>query len=211
MKITNEYMEWYALLSLIYCYDKTLVVLRESKAEAPDWQSEALDIGLEVTEALQADDGRIRNVMNKYFGKGLDGQLIKDQIDKKYPEYSHKVGVIGNTAYMSLSGDMISKLERIAFSITIKTKKLNDHYHQFAHNWLYVFAPDLFQDFDIPKVYQLYKRATKQYPVKFDKIFIYNRFDKIFVVNQDGKVTKISIPDDCLELLKREAQQKSCI
>lgn len=35
MKVTKEYMEQYAKLSLVYCYDERLSVLQ--KGEEPDW------------------------------------------------------------------------------------------------------------------------------------------------------------------------------
>ncbi len=58
MKVSKKYMEMYALLSLVYCYDKSLSVLKEG--EKPDWQSHDLNIGLEITEALEKNDGRKR-------------------------------------------------------------------------------------------------------------------------------------------------------
>lgn len=46
--------------------------------EGSDWQSIALDIGMEVTEALEPNDGRKHSGINQYSGKCLSGQYIKN-------------------------------------------------------------------------------------------------------------------------------------
>ena len=209
MKVTKDYMEWYVLLRLIHCYDKKLRPMMDGKSENPDCQSESLDIGLEITEALELDDGRIRHVINQYFGQGLDGQMIKDQVEKKYPEYSHLVDVVENTACFSLSGDMLPKIERMIISFVRKTKTLNGHYKRFGQNWLYVFASELFMNFDLPKVYQAYQKRTAQYPIQFDKVFI-NAYDRIFVLGPDGLNEEIPISENCLKQLKKEAMLCAC-
>lgn len=99
MKVTKEYSEWYALLSLVHCYDEELRILFNCKKEEPDWQSEILDLGLEITEALESEDGRKRFVVNRYIGKGLNGQVVKAAIDAIFQEYSQQFGVIDGRAY----------------------------------------------------------------------------------------------------------------
>lgn len=42
-----------------------------------DWKNIELDIGMEVTEALELNDGRKHSVINQYFGKNLSGKDIK--------------------------------------------------------------------------------------------------------------------------------------
>lgn len=205
-KVTKEYIEWYALLSLIYCYDENLTALQ--KGEEPDWQSKDLDIGLEVTEALKSEDGRIRSVINKYFGRGLDGSFVKDQIENGYLEYSHRIEVVGNIACFSCSGDMVPKIQQVIATVITKTEKLNDYYRQFGNNWLYVFAPDFFVTSDIPGVYEACQQQTSQYIIQFDKVFI-NAQDRIFVLNPEGLEDEISISNDCLSRLKKEALEKS--
>lgn len=83
MKSMKKYMEQYARLSLIYCYNKELSLLQDR--ENPDWQSEELGIGMEVTEALEQKDGRKRFVINQYFKKGLFDQNVKKEFEEKYP------------------------------------------------------------------------------------------------------------------------------
>ena len=185
MQVTKDYMEWYALLSLIYSYDTALTLLE--KGEEPDWQSAKLDLGLEVTEALLPEDGRKRAVINQYFGKGLDGQYIKEQIEHKYPEYSHQMSVIGKTACFSESYDMMPKVRQVGLAISMKTRKLNQNYTRFANNWLYVFAPSLFTQDDIQAVCQICQGNNQAYAIQFDKVFL-NVNDKVFVVSITGTV-----------------------
>ena len=83
MKSMKKYMEQYARLSLIYCYNKELSLLQDR--ENPDWQSEELGIGMEVTEALERKDGRKRFVINQYLKKGLFDQNVKKEFEEKCP------------------------------------------------------------------------------------------------------------------------------
>lgn len=206
VQVTKDYMEWYALLSLIYSYDTALTLLE--KGEEPDWQSAKLDLGLEVTEALLSEDGRKRAVINQYFGKELDGQYIKEQIEHKYPEYSHQMSVIGKIACFSESYDMMPKVRQVGLAISMKTRKLNQNYTRFANNWLYVFAPSLFTQDDIHAVCQICQENNQAYAIQFDKVF-FNVNDKVFVVSITGTVEQILDLEDFLARLKKEAQEKA--
>ena len=192
MRVTKDYMERYALLIMIACYDQKLSPLLDGKNENPDWQSESLGIGLEITEALAADDGRIRSVINQYFGRGLSGNYIKNQIETRFPEYAEMVNVVEDTACFSQSGDMGPKIERVIQAIAEKTDKLNDHYQQLAQNWLFVFAPDLFSDYDLPEVSGEWARRTTQYSKQFDKVFLL-AIDRLFVLTSEGLERDIPI------------------
>ena len=199
-------MEQYACLSLIYCYDKRLSLLQDG--EEPDWQSAELDIGMEVTEALEPDDGRKRSVINRYFGKGLSGQFIKEQFKEKHPEYNPQLKVVDNVAYFSDCYDMKLKIQQVCSAIAVKTAKLNSHYAKFAQNWLYIFAPSLFSESDLPEVLQTYRESTAQSPLTFDKVFL-NASNSIFVLNPNGVECEIPVSDDCLRRLKAEAQLRA--
>lgn len=196
-------MEQYACLSLIYCYDKRLSLLEDG--EEPDWQSTELDIGMEVTEALEPDDGRKRSVVNQYFGKGLPGQFIKEQFREKHPEYDSQLKVLDNVACFYDFYDMKSKIQQVCSAITEKTAKLNRHYSKFSQNWLYIFVPSLFLESDLPEILQTYYESTAHSPITFDKVFL-NALNSIFVLNPNGLECDIPVSDDCLKRLKAEAQ-----
>lgn len=206
MKVTKEYMEQYAKLSLVYCYDERLSVLQ--KGEEPDWQSIELDVGIEVTEALHREDGRKRNAINQYFGKGLDCHQLKEQFGKKYPEYDGQLWVLENTACFSDSYDMQDKIQQVCLAIESKTRKLNHHYRRFRNNWLYVFLPGLLNGADIPEIFQAYEMVNSQFPLKFDKVFL-NSHELIYIMQPDDWIGTINISDDILRQIKNEAQQNS--
>lgn len=199
-------MEQYACLSLIYCYDEKLSLLQDR--EEPDWQSVKLDIGMEVTEALEPDDGRKRFVINKYFGRGLSGQYIEEQFREKHPEYDSQLEVVDDTACFSDSYDMKPKIQQVCSAIAAKAKKLNSHYTIFKQNWLYIFAPDLFTEFDLSEVLRTYREIAAQNSIMFDKVFL-NAFHSIFVLNPNGLECEIPVSDDCLKQLKSEAQLRA--
>lgn len=199
-------MEQYARLSLIYCYDQRLFLLQDR--EEPDWQSVKLDIGMEVTEALESNDGWKRSVINKYFGRGLSGQYIKEQFREKHPEFDSQLEVVNNIACFSDSYDMKSKIQQVCLAIITKVEKLNSHYTIFKQNWLYIFAPDLFVESDIPEILQTYQESAAQNSIIFDKVFL-NAFHSIFVLNPNGLEYKIPVSDDCLKRLKAEAQLRA--
>lgn len=204
MRVTKEYMEHYAKLSLISCYDARLTLLE--KEEEPDWVSKELNIGIEVTEALDSQDGRKRSIVNRYFGKRLEGKFIKEQFANKYPEYNPHLRVVGKTAVFSECYDMKPKIDMVCSAIATKTQKLNSHYTIFAHNWLYIFAPTLFCVHDVPEVIQSYQKVAVQHPVAFDRIFL-NAGESIFVLSPAGLLDTRHISDDCLKQIKEEAQR----
>ena len=208
MKVTKEYMEWYAVLSLVYCYEKKLHMFFDCKEEEPDWQSEKLDIGLEVTEALEPEEGRKRSVINRHFGKNQEGDIVKQQIEKSYPEYSDQIGVVDGKAYFFESYDTPSKINQTLDTIKSKTKKLNDHYKIFSNNWLYIFTPHLFLDSDILQIQFDYLEYATQFPVKFDKIF-FNLQSELIVLNSGGIEKHISISENLLMKIKAEAQLRA--
>ncbi len=206
MKITKKYMEWYALLSLIYCYDENLKFLENS--EKPDWQNKHLDIGLEVTEVLNKADGRERAVVNRYFGKGLDGQYIKKEIENHYPEYSSNIIVSeGRVCHIKSLGSSKHIIDKVILTIDKKAKKLNECYVKFKNNWLYVFAPDVFTD-DIQDICREYVKLKIKHEVYFDKIFLFVD-NLIFVLGFNGIENKIQLPHEYLKKLKLEALKKA--
>lgn len=199
-------MEHYARLSLIYCYDEKLSLLQDG--EEPDWQSTELDIGMEVTEALEPNEGRKRSVINQYFGRGLSGQYIKEQFRKKYPEYDSQLKVVDNVACFSDNGDMKLKIQQVCSAIVKKSQKLNSRYTRFGQNWLYIFVPDLFVEFDLPEILRTYREIAAQNSIMFDKVFL-NACQIIFVLNPNGLEYKIPVSDDCLKQLKEESQLRA--
>ena len=78
MKYNKKYLEPYALLTLIECFGYKLEDILDQDVECPDWQSDKLDLGIEVTEAKNPMDGELDFIIDKYFNKGLSGRKIQN-------------------------------------------------------------------------------------------------------------------------------------
>lgn len=51
--------------------------------EGSDWQSIELDIGMEVTETLEPNDGRKRSVINQYFLERSFRSTYQETVQRK--------------------------------------------------------------------------------------------------------------------------------
>ena len=83
---------------------------------------------MEVTEALELNDGRKHSVINQYFGKNLSGKDIKKQFREKHLEYDSQLNVANNTAYFYDFYDIKYKIQQIPSAIVTKAEELNNRY-----------------------------------------------------------------------------------
>lgn len=99
---SKVYFEKYAILSLSWFVDNRLEIIidDEKHYESPDFQSEVLDIGIEVVEAISFDQGEERFIVNEYFGRGSKAQ---DIIEKAESRFGSKIkGKITNVDNVSI-------------------------------------------------------------------------------------------------------------
>ena len=206
MKYDKGYFERYALLSLIKCFDYKLEDLLDSNFESPDWQSDILDLGIEVTRAESPSDGKLSFIINKFFNKGLSGKEIKDAIQREHGEYSNFFGEIDNSAYCSVSYSFSNEINKIIKAITTKIEKLNKPYFEvFKQNWLYVFADVGLHKDDILSIKDSISNCVNK--KQFDKIFI-NITDKIIIINKNGLISEVVVDNKTLKQLKIDATTK---
>lgn len=202
MKYSKYYFERYALLSLIKCFGYKFEDILEENFESPDWQSETLDIGIEVTRALDEKDGELEHIIDKLFNKGFSGKEVKKIVKEKHTKYSRFFRSKHNIAYCSVPYLYRTEIKKIAKAITIKTKKLNKHFKAFKENWLYIFSDTSLCCEDIPEILSLIKNDKKD--KQYDKIFI-NITDKILVVNRNGIIEEVEVDGKTLKELKSES------
>ena len=203
MKYGKKYFERYALLSLIKCFDYNLEGLLDDDFEAPDWQSEELDLGIEVTQAISETDGELRSIINRYFNNGLGGSLIRKVIQKKHHKYVGNFEEIDNRSICVIPYQTAIEKNKILESIIGKTFKLNKNYKVFKNNWLYVFADIALYEEDILDIIEMIK-SNNVNKIQFDKIFI-NITDKIFVIDNYMTVKEHHVENELLKWLKLEA------
>jgi hypothetical protein len=176
----------------------------KSKSESPDYQSSELNIGIEITEAITTRQGTHRSIVNQYFGRGLQGEYIKEEAEKRYPQIIGRISVWeGHAVYSEHDGlsDFRGHIELIRQSIHQKTKKLNNGYKIFARNWLYIFTHVVLEPFDVDEVI---KGIHCDHPLSFDKIFI-NCIDRLYVISNFDKTEVIEVEHEVLRQIKKAA------
>lgn len=181
------------------CYDDRLKKLQHT--DKPDFQSEELSIDVEVTRAIDSNEGHRQAITNKYFGKGYTPDyIIKTAKNEKH--FGNIFKTIGSTCYTETIVDLKDVVDNIVASVNKKTDKLNMLYTTFNNNWLYVFSgTSLLRESDITKIISLFFNNKKR---NFDKIFI-NAMDKVYVVDSLSNLSSFEINDDQLKKLKKEA------
>lgn len=171
----NLYFECYAYTSLCLFYDHNLMSLE--KKERPDFQSKKLNIGLEVTRAMNEEDGRFYGAEHEFFynknmeikpkyraTKDKDGQIILPK---------RELGIYKGIPYSSESVNFSDTLEKINNRIVDKTRLLNNGYQIFAQNWLYIITGDM--------EINLQPHIDKIFPKEIDANMAAKRFDVYFI------------------------------
>lgn len=207
---TKEFYENYSIISLIDKYKHNLkyIYLYSLETESPDWQSCEMDIGIEVTQAIEEMEGYELSVIRQVFGKGFTPQVAKQKIDKlSNGKMTNKVSEFnGLTIYSYHDGLFNTDILRVKILDSIQRKiiKLNKNFKIFKKNWLYIFAgTSIINIEDILKIKEGYFEIKKLYDVNFDKIFI-NALDSIYLIELE-RVRTYKISDKKLDLYKRLA------
>lgn len=201
MSYDKIYFEKYALLSIVDCLQLDLENFQ--LLDKPDLQNDTDSIGVEVTRAITQHVGFTNALTNKHFGKGKSGKLIKQEIEKMFPDFKGSVMVIpGDIATISSSKGMDDTQNRLVVaenSIMEKSSKLKD-YKLFNKNYLYLFLEtSIFEDDEIQSFTNRISQVTK-----FDG-FLINCIDKIhFYENGENRVFEIS--DNKLKEYKHRAK-----
>ena len=199
----TRYFEKYAMLSLRYAYNPCWDSFAcGAGVESPDLQSEALDIGVEVTRAITGQEGLAHRIVTDYFSRGLGEDAIEDQLRRRYPRFSGEVRILdeGAAVITSLDGLFQFKvhLSELAEAIAVKTDKLGRIYRVFGLNCLYIFTftarmgPE-----DITLALKHAGEMTRKAPLHYDRYFI-NCVDRLFVAEASGGIREIPLSDALL-------------
>lgn len=201
-KVNKEYFEYYAKYSLITSLDKKYSHL--NKDERPDWQSESLNIGVEVTRAIDKDIYLAYNMIDEYFGNVFISNHITEKIKERQQKYA-EITNFANSSYIDY--DDIPNIDNLRKRYIHKTMKLNRNYTHYNQNMLYMFT---FKSMDEEEVRQCFHIDLGQYKYNYDKSFV-NCFDRIYVCDFVKKeITKcIDVDIDDLLKIKKKALKKS--
>ena len=205
MKYNATYFEYYALLSLVWCYDNRLEPILNCKAECPDWQSDELNIGIEVCQAISKQEGEKNFIINEIFSQKLSADEKLNLLRRRFPKHKNLLQKTENDVlYAELDMSYEYTSYKIANAISLKLSKLNSNYTQYDNNWLYIFTDfSLFTDDEINELSSRVSSKQKEFGFNFHKVFL-NCLDKIYIFEND-EISSISIDDDTLAKLKKTA------
>lgn len=207
---SKDLFERYAILVLMEVYDSRLITMYNDQKsyESPDWQSRNLQIGIEVTQALDELEGEERSIINKVFGNGYSPQEVIDMVNKlsngkmngKVKDYN------GLIAYSYHNGLFSYKfhINKILNSLEVKHRKLNFKFATFKENWLYIYSgTSTLHSHDFDPIIIEYKKLCEFSEFKFQKIFI-DCIIHIFIIDENFKVSYVELEDEKrLEINKR--------
>ena len=186
----KKYFEEYAKQSLAFFLNEKMDNFLTTGTERPDLQNPSDSIGIEVTQAISEHEAMSNNLCNRFFGKGLSGDDIKNEISKN-PKYWNKfkgnITSIGKTAAVSPTCGLVDfkeHLNKISFCIEKNLKKINkaNHYNIFKSNYLYIFSHNsLIDKDDIERLFPELKTLQDYSPIKYDAYMI-NCINKIYII-----------------------------
>ncbi len=201
-KINREYFEYYAKYSLIMSRSKKYVLL--AKNESPDWQSDVLNIGVEVTRAIDKDIYLAYNIIGEYFGNVFVKNHIDEKIKERQEEYA---AILGCDNPQSICYDDISNIANLKKGYIHKTIKLNKNYVKYNKNQLYIFT---FKSMDEYEVKECFDLDLSIYRINYDLCFV-NCLDRLYVCDFVNKniIDTIFVNAGILQKIKKKALKKS--
>lgn len=180
---------------LVTLYDSNLNNL--VKSESPDWHNSKLSIGLEVVNAMSEQDGQKNVILNEFFGKKLDAEVIIKKVNRKYPKWKNTIKNHDGIAYVeeTYSFAYIDKIKLIESALNKKTKLLNTNYTIFKNNWLFIFSNKyIISELDIQLLMNRYIENVDVEKVSFNRVFVLS-YDKLFVIDDFLNFIEIQISD----------------
>lgn len=199
-KLLNEI---YAALSLKYLwrnYRPGFV-----KSESPDWVNPAMDLGMEVSQALLPADGQEECFVETYLGK------LKEEIPEAALErYRGRLHFYNNRFWAILPAPEEEQdyLYKVKYRFDRKLEKLNTNYQVFSRNALYLFVhPEEKWETGEKQLFDYMKERQKDRKRKFDWVFL-NCEDVIFVCDfRRNKLERIWLPQNAGDFLDSESEK----
>lgn len=197
--LSKEWEETFAKLILETYFPKTFSNL-SVEGESPDLCNEYTDVGIEVTNA---EDAESRQLDSLYTRKYLHGDCRQRQQAAKRISELH--GEIKD--FFLLHPVKNRSLDRIYQAIQDKTTKLNQNYRIFARNFLFVFAIDSIENGELPEM--LYKIRGNAYAEEhyFTAVFVYCFGGDLYEFDLKQMIArKIDTVDNDINILSHRAR-----
>ncbi len=198
-KLLNEI---YAAVSLKYLWSEYQPFF--VKSESPDWVNEAMDFGMEVSQALQPDDGQMENFIEKYLG------CLKDELPPSaWERYGDRLHFYNDRFWAVLPEENSAKdcISKAKYRFDKKLEKLNTNYQHYQYNGLYLFLHPTEQDeINAQQLFDYMKEQQAQKSTRFDWIFL-NCTKVIYVCNYiTDTVETIVLPQNADNFLNTETE-----
>lgn len=198
-KLLNEI---YAAVSLKYLWKEYQPCF--VKSESPDWINNAMDLGLEVSQALLPEDGQEESFIDKYLGSRKEE--LPPQILQKYGERLH----FYNGRFWAILPDAEVQQDHISkakYRFERKLSKLNTNYRHKRYNGLYLFLhPTEENDIDAGQLFEYMRHRQENVPHRFDWVFL-NCVKTIYVCNyMKNTIEPIVLPQNAADFLNTEAE-----
>lgn len=198
-KLLNEI---YAAVSLKYLwpeYQPSFV-----KSESPDWINDAMDMGLEVSQALLPDDGQTESFIEQYLG------CLKEEIpEAALQRYGKRLHFYNGRFWAVLPDDELHQdyLSKAKFRFDRKLDKLNTNYQQKRYNGLYLFLhPADENDIDAGQLFEYIRHQQEGRDIRFDWVFL-DCAKVIYVCNYiKNMVEPIVLPRNARNFLNTESE-----
>lgn len=198
-KLLNEI---YAAVSLKYLWSEYQPFF--VKSESPDWVNEAMDFGMEVSQALQPDDGQMENFIEKYLG------CLKDELPPSaWERYGDRLHFYNDRFWAVLPEENSAKdcISKAKYRFDKKLEKLNTNYQHYQYNGLYLFLHPTEQDeINAQQLFDYMKEQQAQKSTRFDWVFL-NCTKVIYVCNYiTDTVETIVLPQNADNFLNTETE-----
>lgn len=191
-KLLNEI---YAALSLEYVWPEYRPAFR--KSESPDWVNPAMELGLEVSQALMPEDGQTESFIEQYLGKPRE-EIPLAALER----YRDRLHFYNGRFWAILPGEneKYTDFEKAAFRFEKKLEKLNTNYRKMKYNGLYLFVhPAGEQGPDMAGLFQWMKNRQSREKVRFDWVFLLCR----------NRLTVLDFQKDRMEAYRISARGES--
>lgn len=152
--------------------------------DCPDLQSESLDTGIEVTNAVNKKQKENEALYSKIGRDQISGKELEKFIEKINSNYKPKKIYIGNETYKQELNRYQNtfligipepvNFDRVKTSFAKKLQKLNtDHYKDFSHNYLYINSGICLPESLFLEAIHFMAEYQKDYIRNFKEVFIY--------------------------------------
>ena len=193
--------ERYAMSVLMEFYCREWDCFRYGQGvESPDLQCEKLSIGIEVTRAIDRENGIPAEIIFEYFGNW----------NQTKQESWHSIRLWKDKALFSAHNspyEFMIHLDTLHNSNKIKTEKLNRSYRIFRQNHLYIFT---FNPAISPEeVFALWKELEQEFAgssmLQYDLLFL-DCVDRLIVLKRKtGQIEEIFLDAKRLHTLQQKA------